>query len=92
MEEHNKLDGLIFSVEQTLKESGDKLTDSDKTELNSAVEEAKKALESDDEEAYKAAFETLSNKVQPIFAKLYSQSQQGAQGAGGAVHNIARRL
>ncbi len=80
VEEHNKLDGLIFSVEQTVKESGDKLTDDDKATLNSAVEEAKKALDSDDEEQYKAAFEELSNKVQPVFAKLYQQAG-GAQGA-----------
>ncbi len=80
VEEHNKLDGLIFSVEQTVKESGDKLTDDDKATLNSAVEEAKKALDSDDEEKYKSAFEELSNKVQPVFAKLYQQAG-GAQGA-----------
>ncbi len=80
VEEHNKLDGLIFSVEQTVKESGDKLTEDDKATLNAAVEEAKKALDSDDEEKYKAAFEELSNKVQPVFAKLYQQAG-GAQGA-----------
>ena len=78
VEERNKLDGLIFSVEQTVKESGDKLTEDDKAALTSATEEAKKALDSDDEEQYKAAFAELSNKVQPIFAKLYQQA--GAQG------------
>ncbi len=79
VEERNKLDGLIFSVEQTVKESGDKLTEDDKAALTSATEEAKKALDSDDEEQYKAAFAELSNKVQPIFAKFYQQA--GAQGA-----------
>ncbi len=74
----NKLDGLIFSIEQTVKESGDKLSEEDKTQLNAAVEEAKKELESDDEEKFKSAFEELSNKVQPIFAKLYQQA--GANG------------
>ena len=78
VEARNKLDGLIFSIEQTVKESGDKLSEEDKATLNSAVEEAKKELESDDEERFKAAFENLSNKVQPVFAKLYQQAQQGA--------------
>ena len=76
----NKLDGMIFSVEQTIKDSGDKLSEDDKTALNAAVDAAKKELESDDDERIKAAYDTLMNAVQPIFQKLY-QSAQGAAGA-----------
>ena len=76
----NKLDGMIFSVEQTMKDSGDKLTDDDKATLNGAIETAKKELESDDDERIKAAYDTLMNAVQPVFQKLY----QNAQGAAGA--------
>lgn len=86
VEAHNKLDGLIFSVEQTLKDSGDKLSEEDKTTLQEAVDEAKKELESDDEARYNAAFETLSQKIQPVIAKLYQQAggANGAPGAGGS--------
>ena len=76
----NKLDGLIFSVEQTMKESGDKLSEEDKATLQSAVDEAKKDLDADNEEKFNAAFETLSNKIQPIFQKMYQQA--GPQSAG----------
>ena len=75
----NKLDGLIFSVEQTLKDGGDKLSDEDKATLQSAVDEAKKDLEADDEEKYNAAFDELQRKIQPVIAKLYQQAQN-AQG------------
>ncbi len=75
----NKLDGLIFSVEQTIKDSEGKLSDEDKATLQSAADEAKKALESDDEAQYDAAFEELSKKIQPVIAKLYQQAG-GAQG------------
>ena len=51
--------------------------------MQSAVDEAKKELEADDEEKYNAAFEALSNKVQPVFAKMYQQAG-GAPGADGA--------
>ena len=78
----NKLDGLIFSVEQTLKESGDKFSDDDKAQLNSAVEEAKKELDADDEERFNAAFEKLSNAVQPIFQKMYQQNAANGGDAG----------
>ena len=83
VEARNKLDGLIFSVEQTMKEGGDKLSEEDKATLQSAVDEAKKEREADDEEKYNAAFEALSNKVQPVFAKMYQQAG-GAPGADGA--------
>ncbi len=73
----NKLDGLIFSVEQTIKDSEGKLSDEDKATLQSAVDEAKKDLESDDEEKYNAAFEELSKKIQPVIAKLYQQNAAG---------------
>ena len=78
----NKLDGLIFSVEQTLKENGDKFSDDDKAQLNSAVEEAKKELDADDEERFNAAFEKLSNAVQPIFQKMYQQNAANGGDAG----------
>ena len=81
VDSRNKLDGLIFSVEQTLKENGDKFTDEEKATLNSAVEEAKKELDADDEERFNAAFEKLSNAVQPIFQKMYQQNAANGSGA-----------
>ncbi len=80
VEAKNKLDGLIFSVEQTLKDSEGKLSDEDKQTLQAAVDEAKKDLESDDEDRYNAAFDELSRKIQPVIAKLYQQGAAGAQG------------
>ena len=80
VENKNKLDSMIFSCEQTMKEAGDKLDDNDKATLQAAIDEAKKALESDDDEVVKAAYETLMNSVQPVFSKLY---QAGAGATGG---------
>ena len=79
VENRNKLDGMIFSCEQTMKEAGDKLDENDKATLQAAIDAAKKDLESEDDEVVKAAYETLMNSVQPVFAKLYQQ-QAGAQG------------
>ena len=87
VEARNKLDGLIFSVEQTMKEGGDKFSEEEKSELSAAVEEAKKELDADDEEKFNAAFETLSNKVQPIFQKMYQQAAADAQNAQGGAGN-----
>ena len=83
-ENKNKLDGLIFQIEKTMKESGDKLTEEDKTTVENAVKEAKVELESNDNDRIVKATEKLSNDVQAVFSKLYQQAQQsaGAQDAG----------
>ncbi len=82
VENKNKLDGAIFSIEQTLKEAGDKLSEEDKATVQAAVDAAKTELESGDDEKIKAAHDTLMNAVQPVFAKLYQQAQADAQNAG----------
>ena len=87
-EAKNNAEQLIFAIEKTINESGDKLTEEDKATLTSAVEEAKKEIETDDVEKLKAATDKLSSVANPIFTKLYQQAQQeGAgdpnQGAGG---------
>ena len=78
-ENKNKLDSMIFSCEQTMKEAGDKLDENDKATLQAAIDAAKKDLESGDDDKIQAAYETLMNSVQPVFAKLYQQNA-GAQG------------
>ena len=74
----NGLDGLIFQIEKTLKDSGDKISAEDKAKLEDAVKEAKTELESNDTDRIKAATEKLSKEAQDVFAKLYQQTQ-GAQ-------------
>ena len=79
VENRNKLDSMIFSVEQTMKDAGDKLSDDDKKVLQDAVDEAKKELATEDDDKIKAAYDKLMNDVQPVFSKMYQQA--GAQGA-----------
>ena len=78
----NKLDGAIFSVEQTLKNAGDKLTEEDKSAVQSAVDAAKADLDSGDDAKITAAYDTLMNAVQPVFAKLYQQAGGAGPDAG----------
>ncbi len=73
VDNHNKLDGLIFTVEKTVKDSGDKLTEEDKAKVEEAVKKAKEELASNDNDRIVKATEELSNDVQPVFAKLYQQ-------------------
>ena len=86
VEARNGLDGMIFQMEKTLKENGDKLPEEDKAKLEELIKDAKTELESNDDARIKAATEKLSTEAQAIFAKLYQQAggQPGANGAQGA--------
>ena len=85
----NKLDGMIFTVEKSVSELGDKLSAEDKAQLEEMVKSAKEELASDDDDRIKAATEKLTNESQQIFAKIYQQAQaagaqdSNANGAGG---------
>ena len=82
----NKLDGMIFTVEKSIGELGDKLSAEDKAQLEELVKSAKEELASDDEDRIKAATEKLTQESQPIFAKIYQQAA-GAQGGAEANGN-----
>jgi molecular chaperone DnaK len=81
IEAKNNAENLIFTMERTLKESGDKIEEGDKKIVEDAVKVAKEEINTEDPEKIKAAIEKLSNAVNPVFTKLY-QSQGGAPGAG----------
>lgn len=76
----NTLDGLVYSIEKTLKESGDKVPAEEKAKVEAAVAEAKKFVTSNElSEIEKATQEltTASNKMAEI---LYKNAQaSGAQ-------------
>ncbi len=74
VDNRNALDGMIFQMEKTLKENGDKLPEEDKAKMEELIKDAKVELESNDNDRIKAASEKLSNEAQAIFAKLYEQA------------------
>ena len=45
IEARNSLDGLVYNIEKMLKETGEKVQAADKTDVESALAEAKKTLE-----------------------------------------------
>ena len=81
VETKNQADSFVFQIEKMLKENGDKISEEDKTKLNSAVEEAKKDFASDDIDTVKKALEKLTTVSNEVFSKLY-QGTQGASAQG----------
>ncbi|MBR4419503.1 MAG: Hsp70 family protein, partial [Clostridia bacterium] len=77
-----QLDGMIFTVEKTIKDNQDKISEEDKQTLENSVAKAKEELASNDFDRITQATKVLSDEVQPIFAKLY-QSGNGSNGGEG---------
>ena len=91
IEVRNGADSIVFQTKKALDEVGDKLSDSDKAQVNAdlkALEDvlAANPLESitkDGAEKIKAAQETLMKSSQALFSKVYEQAQaSGAAGQG----------
>lgn len=77
----NELDGLSYSVEQTLKENEAKVDAAVKGEVEAALKEAKTALESNSADTMKAATEVLQKASNKMAEQLYKQAPQGEAGA-----------
>jgi len=77
----NHADSLIYEMEKQLRENGDKLTDEDKTTVQTEIDAFKKVREGNNAEEIKGAMETFTQKVYSIFGKLYQQQapDMGAQ-------------
>ena len=85
VDNHNRLDGLIFTVEKSIKDLADKITEEDKAKLEEAVKEVKTELESNDNDRIVKATEKLSEISQEVFAKIYQQANpQGTEGGANA--------
>jgi len=85
VESKNELDQLIFQAQKFATENGDKIGESEKDELQSALNEARSALEGDDGARYKSANEKLTQAFQAAGASLYAQAQNaGTTDAGGS--------
>ncbi len=82
IEARNNLDNLIYQIEKTLSESGDKLPAAEKERLAAELATAKEALDSDDLETIKAAFDSLTTASHKLAEVMY-QSDGAAGGAEG---------
>jgi molecular chaperone DnaK len=79
VEKRNGLDSIIYQGEKLLQENEEKLSDVDSGALKSAIEEAKKDLESDDEARFDAGRQRVEQELHKIAEVLYkTQAEEGA--------------
>ena len=83
IEAKNQLDTMIYSVEKMLREQGDKISGSERGEVENAIADAKKALESNDKRSMDQARERLTATSHRLAEQMYKAAQpQGTAGAG----------
>ncbi|MFD2702153.1 molecular chaperone DnaK [Paenibacillus shunpengii] len=87
VEVRNAADQLIYTVDKTVKDLGDKVDAGEVEKANAAKEKLQKTLESDNVEDIKSATEELTEIVQQLSVKLYEQAAQDAQAQGGDAAN-----
>lgn len=78
----NTLDGLIYTVEKTLKEHGDKAAPETKKQIEEAIVEARKHLDSKDLDSIQKATETLTSASNKMAEQIYKTSTGPDPSAG----------
>ena len=82
IEARNQADTMIYSVEKNIKEFGDKVDASEKSKIEDAIANAKKALEGDDIEAIKKTQDELMNVSHKLAEAMYAKTAGGQGGPG----------
>ena len=79
VEAKNQLDTLIYSIEKSLKDYGDKITADEKKKVEEAVVKAKKDLDSQDAAQIKKTQEELAKASHKLAEHVYKDAQAKAQ-------------
>ena len=84
IEAKNQLDSLVYQIEKMLREQGDKIPGSERGDVENAIADAKKALESGDKAQMDHAREALTKASHKLAEQMYKAAQPSpaAPGAG----------
>ena len=86
VETKNNAENLCYQAEKLVNESGDKLEEADKTEVNNKIAALKTTMQNGTVEEIKSGMDELQKAIYAVSEKLYKASapQQGEQAAPGA--------
>jgi molecular chaperone DnaK len=87
IEARNEADNSVYRSEKMLKDNKDKVSDSDRSNVETAINEVKEALKGTDAAAIKAANDKLNEVAQNLGAELYKAAAEKAQASKNAAPN-----
>ena len=82
VEARNRLDGMVFHAEKTIRENKDKLSEGDVKKVEEALEDAKKAMSEGGTARLRSATENVERAMHKIAEELYKTSQAAGAAAG----------
>jgi molecular chaperone DnaK len=85
IEAKNQLDAMVYNVEKMLREQGDKISGSERGDIENAVADAKKALESNDKNQMNQARERLTQASHKLAEEMYRAAQPKGPASAGPV-------
>ncbi len=86
IDQKNESENLCYAVEKLLKDNGDKIDESDKTDLNAKVSSLKDAISANNTDDMKAKTEELQKAMYAVSEKMYKNAApQQPQGEPGDV-------
>ena len=84
VEARNQLDGMVYSIEKMLREHGDKICGQERSDVENALADAKKALEGTDAAAMNKARENLTSASHKLAEAMYKATSAQTPPQGGA--------
>ena len=86
VEARNRLDGIVYHAEKTIRENRDKLPEGDVKRAEEAIEDAKKAMNEGGVARLRSATENVEKTLHKMAEELYKKAQSvgGAEQAGTA--------
>ena len=87
-EARNEADTLVYSVEKSVADYGSKLTESERADIQKALEQAKSVKDGQDVEAIKKAVAELSKASHKLAEEVYSKMGKEQAGAGGGSREL----
>ena len=85
MEARNRLDGIVYQAEKTIRENREKLAEADVKHVEEAIDDAKKAMNEGGVARLRSASENLERSLHKVAEELYrSTAAAGSTGQGGA--------
>lgn len=76
VEVKNKADSIIYSTQKSLNDFGDKISESEKKDIQDAIEATKKAIESGTKEEIESKMNELISKTHKLAEEAYKQASQ----------------
>lgn len=80
----NQADTLIYSTEKNLNEHGDKIGEEEKTNITTAIDALKKAVEESDIETLKTAMQNLTTASHKLAEEMYKKASADAATSAGS--------